>query len=150
MSTRFILRHFKELTTDELYVIMVLRQQVFVVEQLCPFLDADGVDQSAWHLMCYAESGDLAAYCRLLPLDVSYPGYVSIGRVVSAQQYRAGGYGRLLMTEAIAKCQALFGDQPIKIGAQLYLKKFYESFGFIAIDDVYLEDGIDHIHMIRR
>jgi ElaA protein len=100
--------------------------------------------------MCYSPDGTLAAYSRLLPVDLSYPGYASIGRVVSEPALRKEGYGRLLMAESIAKCQELFGDAPLKIGAQLYLKKFYESFGFNAIGDVYVEDGIDHIHMIRK
>ncbi|MCW3125776.1 MAG: GCN5-related N-acetyltransferase [Bacteroidetes bacterium] len=150
MSIRFELKHFSELTLNELYAIMVLRQQVFVVEQTCAFLDADGLDQQSWHLICYTDSGIMAAYCRLLPIGLSYPGYASIGRVVSEPTLRKEGYGRLIMAEAIRRCTELFGDAPLKIGAQLYLKNFYESFGFAVVGDVYDEDGIDHIKMVRR
>ena len=149
MPIRFDLKYFTELNLDELYSILRLRQRVFVLEQNCVFVDTDDQDQLSWHLMCYADSGQMAAYCRLLPVGLSYPGYASIGRVVSEPDLRKGGYGRMVMAEALARCQELFGDVPLKIGAQLYLKKFYESFGFNVVGDVYLEDGIDHIHMIR-
>jgi ElaA protein len=147
---RFELKHYTDLSLDELYDVLRLRQRVFVLEQNCAFVDNDNQDQQSWHLMCYTPDGTLAAYSRLLPLDLSYPGYASIGRVVSEPALRKEGYGRLLMAESIARCQELFGDAPLKIGAQLYLKKFYESFGFTAIGDIYVEDGIDHIHMIRK
>jgi ElaA protein len=145
----FVLKHFKELSLDELYAIMALRQRVFVVEQACPFLDCDDMDQPAWHLMMYTDSGLLAAYCRLLPADSSYPGFASIGRVVNEPALRGRGYGKELMAEAIIKCKELFGDVPLKIGAQVYLKHFYGSFGFEPIGDGYMEDGIEHIKMIK-
>ncbi len=148
MNTHFILKHYSELTKDELYHFLQLRQRVFVVEQQCPFLDCDDLDQLSWHLMCRTEEGVLASYCRLLPVGVSYDNYSSIGRVVSEPTLRRGGYGRMIMEEGINKCRELFGNIPIKIGAQLYLKKFYESFGFEAVGEVYLEDDIDHIKMV--
>ena len=149
MPVRFDLKHFNELNTDELYVIMRLRQRVFVLEQKCAFVDCDNLDQPGWHLMCYTDSGTLAAYCRLLPKNVAYPGYASIGRVVSEPDLRKEGYGRLLMAEALLRCKELFGDAPLKIGAQLYLKRFYESYGFTAVGETYIEDDIEHVHMIR-
>jgi ElaA protein len=149
MPVRFELKHFNELNIDELYAILRLRQRVFVLEQHCAFVDNDNLDQPSWHLMCYA--GDaLAAYCRLLPEGVAYQGYASIGRVVSEPDLRRGGYGKLIMGEALKRCDELFTHAPLKIGAQLYLKRFYESYGFTATGDVYIEDDIEHVHMIRR
>ena len=149
MPVRFELKHFKELNIDELYAIMQLRQRVFVLEQNCAFVDCDDLDQPSWHLICYTDGNKLAAYSRLVPLDAAYPDYASIGRVVSDPKYRKEGYGRLLMAEAIVKCRELFGDVPLKIGAQLYLKRFFESYGFVSLGDIYIEDGIEHVHMIR-
>ena len=150
MPLRFDLKHYTELNIDELYTIMRLRQRVFVLEQNCPFVDCDDLDQPAWHLMCYGDDSNLIAYSRLLPMDAAYPGYVSIGRVVSEPELRKKGYGRLMMEEGLTRCRELFGDAPIKIAAQLYLKGFYESYGFKAIGDIFLWDGIDHIYMIRE
>ena len=149
MPARFDLKHFKNLSIDELYVIMRLRQRVFVLEQKCAFVDCDDLDQDSWHLLCYTDDDRLAAYSRLLPVGLSYPGYASIGRVVSEPDLRRDGYGRLLMTESVTQCRELFGDVPLQIGAQLYLKRFYESFGFEATGDIYIEDDIEHIHMVR-
>ena len=136
------------LSLDELYETMVLRQSVFVVEQNCPYLDADGRDQRSYHLMGYSEDGNLLAYARLLPPGVSYPDYPSIGRVLNALEMRGKGVGRELMQEAISRCIDLFGNIAIKISAQCYLTSFYESFGFVAEGEEYLEDDIPHIAMI--
>ncbi|MBS1683582.1 MAG: GNAT family N-acetyltransferase [Bacteroidetes bacterium] len=149
MPMHFTLKHYRELSLDELYAIMRLRQRVFVLEQCCTFVDCDDLDQQSWHLMCHTDDGTLAAYSRLLPVGLSYPGYASIGRVVSEPALRRAGYGRILMEESIKRCAALFPGAPLKIGAQLYLKKFYESFGFKAVDEVYIEDDIEHIKMVR-
>ena len=149
MPARFDLKHFRNLSLDELYDILRLRQRVFVLEQKCAFVDCDDLDQDSWHLLCYADGGILAAYSRLLPVGLSYPGYASIGRVVTETDLRRDGYGKILMNESIAQCRELFGDVSLQIGAQLYLKRFYESFGFVILGDVYIEDGIEHIHMIR-
>lgn len=150
MPLIFDLKHFAELNIDELYTIMRLRQRVFVLEQNCAFVDCDNLDQPGWHLMCYTDDHTLAAYCRLLPVGVAYPGYASIGRVVSESILRKEGYGRLLMAEALTHCQTLFGDAPLKIGAQLYLKDFYESYRFTAIGEIYIEDDIEHVIMVRE
>ena len=139
---------FYELSLDELYAIMVLRQEVFVLEQNCPFVDADGKDQLAWHFMIWDENNKLIAYTRLFDKNVYYEDYTSIGRVVSSSQTRGGGIGRLLRQKSIEKTIELFGNEPIKIGAQSYLIKFYQSLGFELIGHDYVEDGIDHTYMI--
>ena len=142
------LKHFKELSGTELYAIMRVRQEVFIVEQNCPYLDADGKDIYCQHLIGYAD-GEIAAYARIVPPHVSY-NEPSIGRVITTAKFRTGGYGKLLMQKAITETINAYGAVDIRIGAQLYLKKFYESFGFIQQGDVYDEDGIDHIIMLRR
>ncbi len=139
---------FDNLTNLELYSIMHLRNEVFVVEQKCLFQDADNKDQQCFHLMGYIDSR-LAAYARLVPAGVTYS-YISIGRVITSPLFRKAGFGKALMQQAIEGCNRLFGKQTIKIGAQLYLKKFYESFGFKQTGKVYDEDGIDHIYMLKE
>ncbi|MBS1614283.1 MAG: GNAT family N-acetyltransferase [Bacteroidetes bacterium] len=142
------LKHFKELSGTELYNLMRVRQEVFIVEQNCPYLDADGKDIYCQHLIGYVD-GEIAAYARIVPPHVSY-NEPSIGRVITTVKYRTGGYGKLLMQKAITETINTYGAVDIRIGAQLYLKKFYESFGFLQQGDVYDEDGIDHIIMLRR
>jgi ElaA protein len=140
------LKEFSQLTVDELYAILRLRIDVFIVEQNCPFQDADNKDQQAYHLMGYAD-GSLVAYARLLRAGISYQ-EASIGRVVSASIVRHSGIGKKLMVESIDTIYRLYGHQPIRIGAQLYLKNFYESFGFQQSSEMYLDDGIEHIEML--
>lgn len=118
-----------------------------MVEQNCPYLDPDGKDYSSWHLMGW-DGDKLVAYSRLLPAGLAFQ-EISIGRVVSSPAYRGTGAGKELMNHAIEKSHQLFGPQSIRIGAQLYLKKFYESLGFIQVSEMYLEDGIEHIEMVR-
>jgi ElaA protein len=139
---------FSRLSPHELYEIMALRQEVFVVEQNCPYLDADGKDPDSWHLMGRDQTGKLICYTRLLPPGLSYPGYASIGRVVSAPSARGTGAGKILMRRNIDLCRHLFDSRPIKIGAQSYLLQFYEGFGFRSTGEAYLEDGIPHTKMI--
>ncbi|MCG9899534.1 MAG: GNAT family N-acetyltransferase [Hydrotalea sp.] len=139
--------HFDALSPKELYDIIQLRNEVFVVEQQCIFQDADGKDPKCYHLMMY-EDDQLVAYARLVPAGLAFE-HMSIGRVISNPAFRRQNYGRKLMEKAIQHCEHIFGDGPIQIGAQLYLQKFYESFGFKVCSDVYDEDGIDHIEMIR-
>ena len=139
---------FVDLTPFELYDILALRQEVFVVEQNCPYLDADGKDPAAWHLMGRDAGGKLLAYTRLLPVGVPYPEHSSIGRVVSSPAARGAGAGREVMRRSIVLCRHLFGPQPIKIGAQTYLLEFYKSLGFASTGEEYLEDGIPHTKMI--
>ncbi|AHJ98558.1 GNAT family N-acetyltransferase [Hymenobacter swuensis] len=149
MTLTWILKPFSDLTTPELYALLQLRSEVFVVEQTCAFQDIDGQDQQAWHLLGYAPNGELAAYTRLFQAGISYP-EASIGRVVVSPRFRRFGLGRMLLQESIAAVGRLFGEQPIQIGAQLYLQAFYESFGFRQVGEGYLEDDIAHIHMVRR
>ena len=144
----WITKRFEELTVHELYSILRLRSEVFVVEQNCVFQDMDNKDQSSYHLMGW-EKDVLIAYTRLVPPGVSYE-MASIGRVITSQSARGSGIGKLLMEKSIDEAERLFGKAPIKIGAQLYLREFYQSLGFIQSSDVYDEDGIDHIEMIRQ
>ena len=140
---------FADLTPQELYDIMALRQEVFIVEQNCPYLDADGKDPYCWHLTGRNAEGKLVCYTRLLPRGLAYEAYTSIGRVVSSPLARGTGAGKILMQRSIEMCVHLFGNQSIKIGAQSYLVKFYEGFGFQSTGEEYLEDGIPHTKMIR-
>ena len=145
---QWICKPFDIVTPHELYAILQLRSEVFVVEQNCIFQDIDGKDQQCYHLMGLVEN-NLVAYARLMPAGVSY-NFISIGRIATSSKYRNKGAGKALLDTAIEKCNELFGRQAIKIGAQLYLKNFYESFGFIQIGEVYDEDGILHVEMIRN
>ena len=146
MELNWILKKFEELTPAELYAIMQLRNEVFVVEQNCVYQDADNKDLKSHHFMGW-DSETLVTYTRLLPQDVSYA-EASIGRVVSSPKYRGTGSGRELMQRSIAHSFNLFNCNTIKIGAQVYLKKFYESLGFVQSSDEYLEDNIPHIEML--
>lgn len=141
---------FSELSLERLYEIMRLRQEVFVVEQSCAYLDADGNDQISFHLMGFNDDGKIIAYVRLLPKGVTYDNYPSIGRVVVSLAARKKGIGILLMKEAFQKARLLFGEAAIKISAQCYLIPFYENLGFINVGKEYLEDGIPHIGMVKK
>ena len=143
----WILKHFNDLTPKELYNILQLRNEVFVVEQNCPYQDCDNKDLYAFHLMGMNEN-KLLAYTRLLAPGISYS-ESSIGRVVSSPSARKTGMGKQLMEESIRQIRNIFQTDAIRIGAQLYLKKFYESFGFIQQGEIYLEDNIPHIIMLR-
>lgn len=148
-SATFTCKHFQDLSLEELYQCMYLRQAVFVVEQDCPYIDADGRDQESWHLMGWHE-GQLVAYARLLPPDVSFKGYASIGRVVTAAKVRKWGLGRQLMQLANQIIQEKAPNIPVKLSAQSYLIRFYESLGYETKGQEYLEDGIPHIAMILK
>jgi ElaA protein len=136
---------FEELTVYELYAILQLRTAVFVVEQNCVFQDMDGKDQQAYHCMGWLDA-ELVAYTRLFDKNIIYE-QASIGRVVLAPKMRKFGLGKELMEVSAHYCEQLFGKQTIKIGAQFYLKRFYESLGFQQISDIYVEDDILHIYM---
>ena len=146
MDTKWILKKFEELTPQELYAILQLRNKVFVVEQNCVYQDADNKDQPSFHFMARQDE-KLLAYTRILPAGIAFD-MVSIGRVVTSPDGRRTGMGKELMKRSIEEAQKLFGKVPIWIGAQLYLKEFYSSLGFQQSSDVYLEDGIEHIEMI--
>lgn len=140
---------FDVLTPHELYAIIRLRNEVFVVEQNCVFQDADNKDQKCFHLVGYIDN-QLVAYGRMVPAGISYTGYISIGRVITAPSHRKAGVGKALMQQAIQYCYQLFNKQPIKIGAQYHLKHFYEDFGFVQSSEVYDEDGIPHVEMVKE
>ncbi len=142
-------KHFSELTNEELYKILQLRNEVFVVEQNCPYQDCDNKDLKAHHLTGW-DDDTLVAYTRLLPKGIPYSDAASIGRVVTSPKARGKNLGKELMQNSIANIYSLYGEVPITIGAQLYLKRFYESFSFVQQGDVYLEDNIPHIIMEKQ
>ena len=146
MQLNWKFNFFNELGVDELYTILQLRNEVFVVEQNCVYQDADNKDAASYHLTGW-EGNTLAAYCRILPPGLSYS-EASIGRVVSSPAYRNTGCGRELMNEAILRTLAQFDCNTIRISAQLYLKKFYEQLGFTQVSETYMEDNIPHIEML--
>lgn len=147
MGTTYLIKIFSELNTKELYQILQLRSEVFVVEQNCIFQDIDNKDQESYHLLCQVD-GILAGYTRLLPAGLSY-NEISIGRVVTAPAFRGMGLGKELMLKSIEACEKLFEETTIRIGAQRHLSKFYTSLGFIESGEPYDEDGILHIEMVR-
>lgn len=142
----WVYKTFEELTTIELYKILQLRNEVFIIEQNCPYGDVDNKDLKSTHLMAW-DGENLVAYSRLLPQGLAFD-EISIGRVVTSPKYRGIGAGITLLEKSIEKAHETFGKSPIRIGAQLYLKKFYESFGFVKCSEEYLEDDIPHIEML--
>ena len=146
MQLNWVLKKFDELTATELYAIMQLRNEVFVVEQNCVYQDADNKDAKSFHFMGW-DNTTLVAYTRIIPQGISYT-EASIGRVVTNPKYRGTGAGRELMQLSIRNTYNLFNCTAIKIGAQLYLKNFYKSFGFVQCSQQYLEDNIPHIEML--
>jgi ElaA protein len=139
-------KKFGDLKPEELYAILRLRSEVFVVEQNCVFLDMDNKDQISHHLMGWQEN-KLVAYARIVPAGISYV-ESSIGRIVSSPDVRGQGIGRVLVDKSIQLAYILHGKGVIHIGAQYYLRGFYESFGFEKAGEIYLEDGIEHIEML--
>lgn len=143
---------FASLEVAELYRVLQLRAEVFVVEQACVFQDMDGLDPACMHLLGEApEDADgvrLLAYARLLPAGLGFA-EVSIGRVATAPTMRGSGLGHALMRESIVQAQGLWSEQPIRIGAQAHLQTFYRHHGFEPDGEQYIEDGIDHIEMLR-
>jgi ElaA protein len=137
---------FKDLTNEELYEIFRLRLEVFVVEQNCPYQDADRKDLRSLHVQGM-QNGKLIAYSRIGPPGISYP-EPSIGRVITSQEARRTGAGKILMERSMEFVRKEFGKVPVRIGAQKYLQKFYEGFGFVQMGEEYLEDGIPHIIML--
>ncbi len=162
MSTRFTWAEFDALAVTELYALLRLRAEVFVVEQHCPFVDPDGLDPDAWHLLAW-DGDQLAGCARIFPPPSQKDagllgsgsasralGVVSIGRIVTAAGYRGRGLGRELMEEALRWVQVRYPRNPVRLGAQARLRDFYESFGFSACGAAYLEDGIAHLPMEKR
>jgi ElaA protein len=147
-SPEFQIKAFAALSTKELYELLKLRAEVFVVEQNCPYLDLDGKDEKALHLLGYYNK-ELVAYSRLFNAN-DYFENASIGRVIVARKYRDRKWGNDLMTAAIKGIETYFKSTAITISAQLYLQKFYESHGFLVTSAVYLEDEIPHVEMKKE
>jgi ElaA protein len=148
MTISWKIKTFETLSVYELYDLLRLRSEVFVVEQNCVYLDLDGKDKLGLHLIGVFD-GKIVAHARLLDAGISFEN-ASIGRVVVDPKYRDKKWGHELMREAIAGVKTQFHKTKITIGAQLYLKKFYESHGFVTTSEVYLEDDIEHIEMVRE
>lgn len=138
---------FNELSLQQLYDIMYARQAVFVVEQNCPYLDADGKDQDCFHVLGYDDDNELVAYTRLVPLGISYDNAAAIGRVLTTEKGRGKRLGIQLMQFSIEEIKRLFPNEQLLISAQCYLIKFYENLGFQTVGESYLEDDIPHIKM---
>ncbi|WP_148639217.1 GNAT family N-acetyltransferase [Aquimarina longa] len=148
MDIRFKTKAFDRLSTPELYEILRLRAEVFVVEQDCVYQDIDNKDQKALHVIGYKDQ-KIVAYTRVFDAGYYFDS-ASIGRVVVAETERKYGYGHSLIKESINAIEEHFNTKKIKISAQVYLIKFYKIHGFIPIGEEYLEDGIPHIAMIRE
>jgi ElaA protein len=140
---------FTELSPQQIYAIFAARQAVFVVEQNCPYLDMDGKDLDAWHLIAWSNT-EVAAYFRLIAPGVSYPDKPSLGRIITTQIARGSGLGRELVLRGLEKIYELYPTLPTCIGAQAHLHKFYGSLGFVQASEPYDEDGIMHIEMLRQ
>ncbi|HTA61955.1 MAG TPA: GNAT family N-acetyltransferase [Bacteroidia bacterium] len=143
---KFKVKKFSALSVDELYDLLQLRQQIFVLEQNCIYLDADGVDKKCLHLLGLVK-GKIVAYARVIPAGETYK-TPSIGRVVIDEKHRGKKYAYLLMEEAIKLTKEEFKSKKITISAQLYLKEFYENLGFKTVGDVYLDCDLPHLKMI--
>ncbi|MBQ4820031.1 GNAT family N-acetyltransferase [Aquimarina sp. MMG016] len=148
MALQFKVKRFSEIDTIELYKILRLRAEVFVVEQDCVYQDVDNKDQNALHVIG-TKNNEVIAYTRIFKAG-DYFENASIGRVVVSESERKYGYGHVLIKESIDAIQKHFNTVKIKISAQTYLKKFYEKHGFTQVGEEYLEDGIPHIAMIRK
>jgi len=141
----WLFREYEKLTLSELYELLKLRASVFVVEQDCPYQDLDGKDLQATHLLGYKKK--LIAYSRIFPPGTVDKEHASIGRIITIKQERGKGIGFKLVKKSVTFCREHFGDQIIKISAQVYLKKFYNQCGFVEKGKIYLEDGIPHCSM---
>lgn len=141
------IKTFDQLSTTELYSIMKVRIDVFVVEQNCPYPDADGYDPKALHLWA-EDGGEVVAYCRIFEPGIKYE-EASIGRVLTNQNYRRMNLGKILMRMAICTIETRFPNNSIRISAQDYLLNFYKDLGFIPTGKSYLEDDIPHSEMLK-
>jgi ElaA protein len=139
---------FDELGVHSLYDALALRCRVFILEQ-GPYLDPDGYDQQAWHLLGRDDAGALVAYLRVVDPGLKFD-EPSIGRVITAPQVRRSGIGRDLMREGLRRCIEAWPGRDIRIGAQARLQRFYRDFGFETVSDEFLEDGIPHVEMLWR
>jgi len=145
---QFKIKAFKDLTVDELYAILQLRETVFVVEQNCIYNDIDNIDQACYHLFSEDQNTEkIIAYTRLVPANIKFD-VPAIGRLISDKNYRGKGLGRALMEKSIEETCRIYNTSVIKISAQTYLLDFYSSLGFKSISETYDEDGIEHVDMV--
>ena len=144
-NIKFTWKTFNELSLDDLYAILNLRQKVFVLEQDCPYIDADYSDQDAFHLLAY-EDNNLIAYLRAFKPGIKYEGS-SLGRIVTEINSRGLGIGKKITIEGVNFLKKEYPNNEIVISAQHRLEKFYIDLGFTPRGEVYLEDDIDHIQM---
>lgn len=144
-------KYFKELSLEELYTILRLRVDIFVVEQNCAYPEIDGKDvfERTQHLLGFNEEGIIVAYSRILAAGDSYD-EVAIGRVVTSALVRGQGVGDLLLEKSLEVIEKSYGKVNVVLGGQVYIQKFYEKFGFKATSEEYLEDGIPHVDMLRE
>ena len=141
-------KKFDELTTNELYEILKLRAEVFVVEQDCPYQDLDDKDKWAYHLFLEDDDGStVIAVLRILPENIAYED-MAIGRVIVKKSHRGQGLSKVMMRKAINFIIEDLGKKRIKLSGQAYLREFYEDLGFERVSDIYLEDGIDHYEFL--
>ncbi|WP_348688581.1 GNAT family N-acetyltransferase [Acidovorax soli] len=143
---RWTWARFDDLDVHALHDALALRCKVFILEQ-GPYQDPDSADKQSWHLLGYDDAGALQACLRVVDPGVNYP-EPSIGRVVTARAARGGGMGRALMVQGLDRCRQVWPGRAVRISAQAHLQRFYGSLGFVAVSDVYLEDGIPHIEML--
>ncbi|MBU3144310.1 GNAT family N-acetyltransferase [Clostridium sp. CF012] len=142
------IKKFNELTGEEMYDILKIRNEVFVVEQKCIYQDCDGKDKESYHLYA-TENGEIIVYLRILEKGVAYS-EISIGRVLTNVNYRRSGLAKQMMQKAIEFIENHLNENTIKISAQEYLLDFYSSLGFVQVSNVYLEDDIPHVEMIYK
>ena len=147
MELRWEWKGFNELTAEQMYTVLCVRQEVFVLEQECLYLDADGKDRNSFHLMGF-DGAELMAYARIVEPGFSYE-EVSIGRILSSKKARGTGAGVELMNQALSRIEDKYGKVFVRISAQSYLEKFYQKFGFEPTGKEYLEDEIPHMEMLR-
>ena len=150
MKLDYRLYTFERMTNLQLYRLLQLRQEVFVVEQECPYLDCDDIDLVSLHVLGYDEHEKIEACSRLVPPGYSYSKFVSIGRVVTSRTIRGRGHGKALMTYSIHRAIETWPDYDIKISAQTYAVAFYSSLGFVVTGEEYLEDDIPHVAMVLK
>lgn len=144
----WIVKKMEELDVRTLYDILELRVRVFIIEQKCFYEELDNKDFKSVHLFAKDDAGKIVSYLRVLEPGVSFD-EVSIGRVLVHPEARRGGLGHLLMEKGLEVVKEIYGDVPVKISAQAYLQRFYESLGFKAITEIYVEDDIPHLDMVR-
>ena len=146
VALNWVQKTYKDLTKDELYNILKLRVEVFVVEQECPYPEVDGRDKECTHIWL-EENGKLFAYCRIVPPETEED-YYAIGRVIVIKEKRGQGYAKELMERAITFLRDEWKAEQVWLHGQEYLRGFYGSFGFREVTDVYLEDNIPHVDML--